>query len=298
MAFDFPASPTNGQVFTPPGGPTYVWQSPRWLVQGSATAQTRNRIVNPAMQISQENGDTASAASAGTSYWAADQWQSAWAATGVNNRVARSANAVVTLGSKSVNHFNTVAKASLAAGDYCHAFLQKIEGVRMADFMWGTVSAKPVVLRFSVNSSIANHVFVVHLANGDSTRNYFKLCTFTATPGSWQDFILVIPGDTTGTWATDTAAGLQLIIGIAYGSTFIGGSEGSWQGGSFHSPAGLTNFFATASQSFQFANVGLYLDPQNTGVAPAWQMPDEAQERVVIFNTGSGIKYLDCYEAS
>ena len=36
MAFDFPASPTAGQVFTPPGGPTYVFQTPTWLLQGEA----------------------------------------------------------------------------------------------------------------------------------------------------------------------------------------------------------------------------------------------------------------------
>ncbi len=30
MAFDFPSSPTEGQEFTPPGGPTYVWSTPSW----------------------------------------------------------------------------------------------------------------------------------------------------------------------------------------------------------------------------------------------------------------------------
>ena len=57
--FDFPATPTENQVFTPPGGPTYVYRAPVWT-QASAgsitppTAQTRNRICNGAMQISQE----------------------------------------------------------------------------------------------------------------------------------------------------------------------------------------------------------------------------------------------------
>ena len=33
--YDFPASPTPGQEYTPPvGGQTYVWQAPRWLVKG------------------------------------------------------------------------------------------------------------------------------------------------------------------------------------------------------------------------------------------------------------------------
>src|SRR5262245_59391975 len=33
-AFDFPASPVDGQEFTPPGGPTYVFQTPVWLLKG------------------------------------------------------------------------------------------------------------------------------------------------------------------------------------------------------------------------------------------------------------------------
>jgi hypothetical protein len=32
MAFDFPANPTNGQVFSPAGGPVYVFQDGVWLV--------------------------------------------------------------------------------------------------------------------------------------------------------------------------------------------------------------------------------------------------------------------------
>jgi len=34
MAFDFPASPSEGQIFTPPGGPTYTYQAPVWKALG------------------------------------------------------------------------------------------------------------------------------------------------------------------------------------------------------------------------------------------------------------------------
>jgi hypothetical protein len=32
VAFDFPASPSNGQTFTPPGGPTYTWNGVGWTI--------------------------------------------------------------------------------------------------------------------------------------------------------------------------------------------------------------------------------------------------------------------------
>ena len=41
MAYDFPASPTEGQDYTPPvGGQTYTWISPRWIVKGIPPAST------------------------------------------------------------------------------------------------------------------------------------------------------------------------------------------------------------------------------------------------------------------
>lgn len=38
MAFDFPSSPTEGQEFTPPGGPTYAFNSPSWKVKASTSS--------------------------------------------------------------------------------------------------------------------------------------------------------------------------------------------------------------------------------------------------------------------
>jgi len=56
---DFPASPTENQMFQAPGGPRYVYSNGAWRMSDPGppgTAQTRNRIVNPAFQIGQENG--------------------------------------------------------------------------------------------------------------------------------------------------------------------------------------------------------------------------------------------------
>ena len=38
MAIDFPASPTEDQLFTPAGSPlTYIYKAPRWLLKASGT---------------------------------------------------------------------------------------------------------------------------------------------------------------------------------------------------------------------------------------------------------------------
>lgn len=46
MAFDFPASPTDGQTFTPAGGPTYVFQSPVWKIVGAIGAPVSLSMVD------------------------------------------------------------------------------------------------------------------------------------------------------------------------------------------------------------------------------------------------------------
>ena len=63
MSFNFPSSPTEGATYTGANGAQYVYKSGVWMqvsaAQIKATALPRNRIVNGAMQISQENGNTA-----------------------------------------------------------------------------------------------------------------------------------------------------------------------------------------------------------------------------------------------
>lgn len=39
MAYDFPASPTNGQIYTPAGGPSYKFQSPVWIMLASGIGE-------------------------------------------------------------------------------------------------------------------------------------------------------------------------------------------------------------------------------------------------------------------
>ena len=278
-----PASPQPGQLwYESDTGNTFIWyqdaDSSQWVQQNiqapiaempsGQTAQARNRIVNGAMQISQENGTTAGTTNA---YFAADQWSAHFIASGAVIG-ARQTPTVTPNGSRfGVMMSCTTPKVSLAAGDYFQ-LIQRLEGNRVADFGWGTASARQAILRFWVYGRTGT--FSVRLGNNDATRSFIAPFTVLVA-NTWTQIAIVVPGDTSGTWLTDTNLGIQLSFMMAAGSNFVG--VAGWQDGSKNVLAGQTNGLDT-SASLIFADAGLYLDPDNTGVPPRWEMPDEAEE--------------------
>jgi hypothetical protein len=167
----------------------------------------------------------------------------------------------------------TTAKPALAAGDFI-GFMQNIEGARVSDLGWGAAGAKQIVVRFDAYSTVAG-TYYLFLRNG--ANNYSGVWPFTLPAATWTTITLVIPGPTAGTWAIDNTTGISVGFTTACGTTYTAAATG-WQAGNFLSGPGATNGAATTPQSFQLRNVGLYVDPNNTGIAPAWQMPDAARE--------------------
>jgi hypothetical protein len=268
---DFPSPASEGQFYTPLNGPQYVYVNGAWRMAGAptivATADTRNRIVNGAMQISQENGNTAGTVNP---YWPADQWVVSWIGPAIST--ARDGALVPASGNKRLAISITTGKPSLAAGDSLN-LTQSIEGIRMADFLWGTANALPIVVRFWAYTT-APGTYSLAIRNNAVDRSF--LAAFTLPDSVWTLTTIAVPGDTTGTWPTDTTRGMAFGICLAAGTATQGAA--GWQAGSKTQIAGHTNGAATSGKAFYFGDVGLYLDPLATGIAPPWQMPDEAEE--------------------
>jgi hypothetical protein len=328
MAFDFPASPSEGATYTPAGGPAYVFTNGVWRILpgaqlGISTASisdappanpvhgqvwwesdtgvtsiwfeetvgtpatgqwvqmadtsypvpsgARNRIVNPAMQFSQENG-----ASAGTtnSYYAADQWFQTSATSGTLSG-ARVPFPTPNGSLYRLRYSVTVADAAVAAGDYVQ-IIQYMEGLRVADFRWGTGSAKAAILRFGWKSPAGTYSFC--LMNGAGNRTYVGNFTIGAAQANIDtEQVFAIPGDATGTWANDNAIGISLRFSFMCGSTYQG-TSGVWQVGNAFGTATNTNGMATLGNVFEIFDVGFYMDVTGSGVPPRWEFPDEAAE--------------------
>ena len=239
-------------------------------VQAGLTAETRSRIVNGAFQHSQENGSTAGTT---TGYYVADEWMVIWNSTGTFT--CQRVQSVTPNGSKNrIRTTVTVADAALAATDVLR-FQTRIEGIRMVDFCYGSASARQSILRFGFKAPAGT--YSISLYNSSASRSYLANFTISVEQADTDtEQVFVIPGDTTGTWLTDTGVGVNLNIVLATGTTYQG--VAGWQATGLFGTAFNTNGMATVNNTFELFDVGLYLDPLATGIAPPWVMPDEAEE--------------------
>jgi hypothetical protein len=295
MAYDFPASPSVGTLFAPAGGPSWQWNGTGWinvspagLIQEApldgqnyvrrngvwvpAPTPSNNRIVNGAMQISQENGSTLGST---VGYYPADQWVSNFIT--LTTSAVRTASTDPRIGPFYISNGINVAKPSLAAGDLSY-LAQFLEGQRFADLYWGSPSAKPIVVRFKANTSVPGS-YAFQLRNVDATRSYVAPI---ALDGPVKEFIVPIPGCTDGTWPVDNTRWGSIGICAAAGATYQAPTPNTWQAGNYLGFVGMSNLATTVNQSFAVGQVGLYLD-DGSGFPPTWELPDPSEEQFACY---------------
>ena len=228
-----------------------------------ATALQRNYAVNGAMRIAQETGGADGGAN---NYFPVDQWAQYYVCAPASLVSGKSGGAIRTYSAGT-------AKPALAAGDIAILY-QHFEGLRIADFLWGTPDAKPAVLAFTWRSSIAG-TFCASIINDPATHSFVK--AFNVAANAPMRIVIPIPAMPLGTWKTDNQIGLSLNFCLAAASNLNAPAEG-WGAGNYRAVAGQLNGVGTVGNSFFLSNVGLYLDPDNTGLPPPWQMPDYDEE--------------------
>jgi hypothetical protein len=171
----------------------------------------RNKIINGDMRIAQRTaGAVTSVASSRGAGFALDRW-SVWLANWVGGAATQQQSTDVPSGQGFVNSLLvTVTGASSSPDPTSGRFLihQMIEGFNVADLNWGKQNAKSVTVSFWVKSSVTgNYGFT--LTNADGNRGYVVSYAINAA-NTWEQKIVTIPGDTSGTWTTDNTAGVTL----------------------------------------------------------------------------------------
>jgi len=204
--------------------------------------------INGSMEVSQERGSTATGAN---STYICDGWKMFFSGT-----------MVVSAATLSATYFSglpyliylgvTTAQASLGANDYT-LIGQYIEGWRIARLGWGTAKARPITIGFWTGHNRTG-VYGGVVRNSASNRTYAFNYTHNVSNVD-QYNIITIPGDTTGTWATDNTIGINLVFAVGTGTAFIAPSANTWLAGGYQSAPGQINGIASTADQFRISGV-------------------------------------------
>jgi hypothetical protein len=221
-------------------------------LNGGPLAGTRNRIINGDMRIDQRSaGASVTPTTSGT--YVLDRWHVGLSQASKFSLQQNAGSVTPPTGFTNYLGITSTSAYSVTAGD---AFWsdQRIEGLNMSDLSWGTVNAKTVTLSFWVRSSLTG-TFGGSIQNASSTRSYPYSYTISAA-NTWEQKTIQIPGDTTGTWATGTTAGMLVMFGLGVGAT-ASGTAGSWAGTNYISATGATSVVGTSGATFYITGVQL-----------------------------------------
>lgn len=145
------------------------------------------------------------------------------------------------------------AQASLGSNDEI-GILVPVEGVRCGRLAFGGANAHALAVFFFVKAHRTGS-YSASLRNAAMTRSYpFNFAVNVAD--TWEYKALVIDGDQSGAWLTNTGVGLYLNICIAGGSSRVG-SVGGWSSADYSGATSTINGVAATSDAFQLTGVGV-----------------------------------------
>tara|TARA_R110000772_G_scaffold43692_3_gene100697 strand:- start:5206 stop:6369 length:1164 start_codon:yes stop_codon:yes gene_type:complete len=200
----------------------------------------RNRIVNPSMAISQENGDGPNVIG-GSDLYMADQWLSGNFGAGGTITGSRSSSGVKVLA--------TVATTNLTGTNVFLGFRCRIESQDIIGFNGGDVS-----LSFSANVNWSGNL-AVSIQTYDLSRSY--VVDVQVSSGD-NTFHVVIPFEAATVLVDDNTTGLILTLCGNSEGTRQTSTIGAWAAGYFIATTASTQWTKTINNYVEITNVDLY----------------------------------------
>jgi hypothetical protein len=161
--------------------------------------------------------------------------------------------APVTLTRTALQVSSTAVQATLPAG-VAAGIGQTIEGLNIADLACGTPNAQTVTVQLVMSATVAGDYFV-RLFGGAPAQSFVHRVTLTAATTTRVSF--TVPGPTTGTWATDNTAGVNMSVCLGSGATYQTSTFDAWQAGNFVSGSSQVNIFAAIGDGVWITDVQL-----------------------------------------
>jgi len=250
LTLNLPA--TSGTLVLDGGSPTFS----ALTVNGNNISAVnsmgfRNRIINGDMRIDQRNNGASITLSGAEARFPVDRFNgfNDTDATVTAQQVAEAPVGFINSSKLTV----TTADASIGATQRT-TFRQRIEGLNVSDLGWGTASAQAVTLSFWVRSSVTG-------THGGSIMNSASDYSYPFTyaisvANTWEFKTVTIAGPTAGAWLTTNGIGLQLIFGLAMGSTYSG-TAGAWAATRYEGASGAVQVSNTLNATWQITGVQL-----------------------------------------
>ena len=211
----------------------------------------RNRIINGDMRISQRNAGAIVAVTDGA--FTVDRWKMFASQTGKITVQQNAGPVTPPAGFKNYVGVTSLSAYPVLSADY-FSITQAIEGYNVSDLGFGAAGASSVTLSFWVRSSLTG-TFGGAFRNGAGNRSYPFTYTISSA-NTWEQKIITIAGDTTGTWATTNTSGALVEFGLGVGSTYSG-TAGAWAGAGYDSATGATSVVGTSGATFYITGVQL-----------------------------------------
>lgn len=232
-------------------------------IADTAVHGRRNLIINGSFQVFQR---ATAATTADGGYNTADRW-----------RMGESGDGAYTT-ERSTDHPNgsgysvkaqvTTADTSVAAGHYAYIY-QQIEAQNLQHLLYGTSAAKTLTLSFWVKSNKTG-TYVFDLRKPDNTHLHYNEEFTISSADTWEKKTITIVPDSNvkasgGAIANDNGSGLELGIGLRWGSTYTGGTSGSWSTNSNdYATSNQVNWMDSTSNNFYLAEVQLEVGDKAT----------------------------------
>ncbi len=211
----------------------------------------KNRIINGAMVIDQRNAGASITPTNGQ--FSVDRWVTY--NTQASKYTSQQNAGSVTPPAGFTNYLGVTSSSaySVLTSDY-FGIVQIIEGYNIADLAWGTASASTVTFSFWVRSSLTG-TFGGALRNYAGTRAYPFSYTISSA-NTWEQKIITVVGETTGSWPTNNTAGLVVWLSLGAGATYSG-TAGAWTSSNIVQPSGSTSVVGTNGATFYVTGVQL-----------------------------------------
>ena len=216
----------------------------------------RNLIINGGFTVFQR---ATSATTADGGYNTADRWRMGELGDGAYT-TERSTDHPHGSG-YSVKAQVTTADSSVASDHYSYIY-QQIEAQNLQHLLYGTSAAKTLTCSFWVKSNKTG-TYVFDLRKPDNTHLHYTEEFTISSADTWEKKTITIVPDSNvkasgGAIANDTGSGLEIGIGLKWGSIYTNGTSGSWSTSSNdYGTTNQVNWMDSTSNNFYLTEVQL-----------------------------------------